>query len=155
MKPRHKRLIFVTIALVGVVVAAGLITEALRSNVAYSFGPSQVVSGEAPADHVFRLAGMVKEGSIKRIGKELTVEFVVTDNAKEVTVHYNGILPDLFKEGQGTVAKGRLAADGSFKAEEVLAKHDETYMPPEAAAAMQKGKEISDKDIQAAASSAK
>lgn len=154
MKPRQKRFILVAIALVGVLVAAVLLTKALQSGTAYSYGPSQVVSGKAPNDHIFRLAGMVKEGSLKRSGKDLTVEFVVTDNANDVTVRYTGILPDLFKESQGTVAKGRLAADGSFKAEEVLAKHDATYMPPEAAAAMKQGKKISEKEIQAAAASA-
>ena len=154
MKARQKRIILVSLGLVGVLVAAGLLTQALQSNIAYSFGPSQVIAGEAPKDRLFRLAGMVKKDSIKR-GKDLTSEFVVTDNANEVVVRYTGILPDLFKEGQGTVAKGRLAADGSFKAEEVLAKHDESYMPPEAMEAMQKGKQISAKEIQAAASSAK
>jgi cytochrome c-type biogenesis protein CcmE len=157
MKPRQKRFILVAIALTGVLVAAVLLTKALQSGTAYSYGPSQVASGKAPADHIFRLAGMVKKGSLKRSGSghDLDVEFVVTDNANDVTVRYAGILPDLFKEGQGTVAKGRLAADGSFMAEEVLAKHDATYMPPEAAAAMQEGKKISEKEIQAAAASVK
>ncbi len=136
MKPRQKRLIFASIAVLGVIVAAALMMRALRSNVAYSFGPSQVIAGAAPTDRVFRLAGMVKKGTVKRIGDGLTVEFVVTDTQKDVTVHYTGILPDLFKEGQGAVTKGRLADDGSFIAEEVLAKHDETYMPPEARDAM-------------------
>jgi cytochrome c-type biogenesis protein CcmE len=140
MKPRQKRLVFGILGLVGIGVAAVLITQALRNNIAYSFGPSQVTSGEAPKDQVFRLAGMVKEKSIKRSGEGLTVEFVVTDTATDVPVRYEGILPDLFKEGQGTVAKGRLDPNGVFLAKEVLAKHDESYMPPEAAEAMEKGK---------------
>ena len=154
MKPRQKRLIFAAIAVVGVVIAAVLMTQALRSNIAYSFGPSQVVSGEAPTDHVFRLAGMVKKGSVKRIGDGLTVEFVVTDMTNDVTVHYTGILPDLFKEGQGAVTKGRLTANGSFAAEEVLAKHDETYMAPEVTDALEKGRGMDAKEVQDAASSA-
>ncbi len=140
MKPRQKRLVFATIALVGVAGAAFLITQALRNNIAYSFGPSQVASGEAPKDQLFRLAGMVKKESLKRATEGLTVEFVVTDTATDVPVRYEGILPDLFKEGQGTVAKGQLDANGVFLAKEVLAKHDESYMPPEAADAMKKGK---------------
>ncbi|MBU0498829.1 MAG: cytochrome c maturation protein CcmE [Gammaproteobacteria bacterium] len=155
MKPRQKRLLFAAIGLAGVAAAAVLITQALRSNIAYSFGPSQVAAGEAPKDHVFRLAGMVKKESFKRTGDGLTAEFVVTDTAQDVTVRYNGILPDLFKEGQGTVAKGRLAPDGVFLAEEVLAKHDETYMPPEAADAMKKGQEKSLEEVRKAAASAR
>lgn len=155
MKPRQKRLILAAIALAGVAAAAVLITQALRSNIAYSFGPSQVASGEAPRDQVFRLAGMVKKQSLKRTGDGLTAEFVVTDTAQDVTVRYTGILPDLFKEGQGTVARGKLAGDGAFIAEEVLAKHDETYMPPEAADAMKKGQEKSLEDIRKAAESAR
>ena len=136
MKPRHKRMIFAVIALVGVVVAAALVIKSLRSNMAYFFSPSQVLAKEAPADKVFRIGGMVREGSLQRDANSLKVEFLVTDNAADVRVSYDGILPDLFKEGQGTVARGRLGQDGVFYAEEVLAKHDESYMPPEVAAAM-------------------
>ncbi len=138
MKPRQKRLLFVVVAVLAVVVAAALVTRALRSNMAYFFSPTQVAAGEAPADKLFRIGGMVREGSLKRLDdRDLTVEFVVTDTAKDITVRYQGILPDLFKEGQGVVAKGRLGPNGVFLAEEVLAKHDEKYMPPEAADAIQ------------------
>lgn len=136
MKPRHKRIVFAVIALVGVVVAAALVINALRSNIAYFFSPSQVVANEAPKGQLFRIGGMVVEGSLKKDAKSLNIEFTVTDNVANVLVKYNGILPDLFKEGQGTVAKGRLGDDGVFNAEEVLAKHDESYMPPEVTEAM-------------------
>lgn len=136
MKPRHKRMMFAAIALVGVAVAALLVTTALRSNIAYFFSPSQVMANEAPKDQVFRVGGMVREGSLKKDANSLKIEFVVTDNVADVLIKYKGILPDLFKEGQGTVARGRLGEDGAFYAEEVLAKHDESYMPPEVTAVM-------------------
>lgn len=133
MKARQKRLVLVGLAVVGVSAAAALALSALQSNISYFFSPSQVMANEAPADHVFRLGGLVTAGSVQRAQDGLTVNFSVTDNAKTVPVAYTGILPDLFKEGQGAVARGRLGADGVFYAEEVLAKHDEEYMPPEVA----------------------
>ncbi|HEC17517.1 MAG TPA: cytochrome c maturation protein CcmE [Sedimenticola sp.] len=141
MKPRHKRLIFVAVAVVALGVAATLIITGLRSNVSYFFSPTEVLAGKHPKDAVFRIGGLVKEGSLKRIGKSLTVQFIVTDNAADVTTQYTGILPDLFQEGQGVVAKGRIGEDGIFQAEEVLAKHDEKYMPPEAQAALDEAAE--------------
>jgi cytochrome c-type biogenesis protein CcmE len=133
MKARHKRFLFVAVAIAGVGVAAALALKALQSNISYFFSPSQVMADEAPADHVFRLGGLVEEGTVKRQADGLTVHFVVTDNAESVKISYTGILPDLFNEGQGVVTKGRLGPDGVFYAEEVLAKHDESYMPPEVA----------------------
>ena len=131
MKARQKRMILMLLGLVGVGIATFLAINALQSNIAYFFSPSQVMAGEAPTDRAFRLGGVVEEGTLKREPGGLIVAFVVTDTAKSVTVKYEGILPDLFGEGQGVVTKGRLLADGVFMAEEVLAKHDESYMPPE------------------------
>lgn len=133
MRARQKRLVLVGVAIAGVTAAAFLAITALQSNISYFFSPSQVLAKEAPADHVFRLGGLVSKGSLKRSGTGLTVTFDMTDMAQTVKVSYDGILPDLFKEGQGAVAKGRLGPDGVFYAEEVLAKHDEEYMPPEVA----------------------
>lgn len=138
MKSRHRRIIFVVVAVISVGVAAKLVNTALNQNIAYYYSPSEVKAGKAPTDHVFRLGGMVKEGSFKRIGDGLTVEFVVTDYAEDFTVNYTGILPDLFKEDKGVVTKGRLQNGNVFIAEEVLAKHDENYMPPEVAATLKK-----------------
>ncbi|QIK38465.1 cytochrome c maturation protein CcmE [Caldichromatium japonicum] len=137
MKARHKRMILIALALGLIVAASTLAITALKSNVSYFFSPSQVIAGEAPRDHVFRLGGLVQLGTLKRQGDGLLVEFAVTDNRATVKVAYSGILPDLFKEGSGMVAKGRLGADGVFQAEEVLAKHDEEYMPPEVAKTLQ------------------
>ncbi|RLA35994.1 MAG: cytochrome c maturation protein CcmE [Gammaproteobacteria bacterium] len=142
MKARHKRIIFVAIAIVGVAVAAALALSALQSNIAYFFSPTQVLAGEAPKGKVFRLGGMVVEGSMARKPGELTVSFAVTDTAKSVTVSYTGILPDLFGEGQGVVTRGKLGSDGVFYAEEVLAKHDESYMPPEVQDAVDKAQKM-------------
>lgn len=136
MKARSKRLILVLVAVAGVALASVLVTQALRSNMAYFFTPTQIVTGEAPLGELMRIGGMVKEGSLKRIGDGLTAEFLITDTASDVIVRYTGILPDLFKEGQGAVARGRVTEDKIFVAEEVLAKHDEKYMPPEAAEAL-------------------
>ncbi len=133
MKARQKRLVLVGLAIIGVGSAAMLALKALQSNISYFFSPSQVMAKEAPADHVFRLGGLVSEGTLKRTDDGLTVTFDVTDMARSVKVSYTGILPDLFKEGQGAVTRGRLGPDGVFYAEEVLAKHDEEYMPPEVA----------------------
>lgn len=133
MKARQKRLVLVGVAIIGVGAAAALALNALQSNISYFFSPSQVVAKEAPADHVFRLGGLVSKDSLKRADNGLTVTFDLTDLAQTVKISYTGILPDLFKEGQGAVTKGRLGPDGVFYAEEVLAKHDEAYMPPEVA----------------------
>ncbi|OOZ39040.1 cytochrome c biogenesis protein CcmE [Solemya pervernicosa gill symbiont] len=137
MKARHKRLGLIVAGLGVLAVAAVLVFNALGNNLSYFFSPTEVANGEAPKDHVFRLGGLVKPGSVVR-GKSLTVTFVVTDNAKEMPVAYTGILPDLFMEGQGVITQGRLGADGTFVADEVLAKHDENYMPPEVAEALEK-----------------
>ncbi len=131
MKARQKRMLFVGVAILGVGVAASLALSALQSNIAYFFSPSQVHAGEHPTDAVFRVGGLVVEDTLARQEDGLTVRFDVTDNAKTVPVSYTGILPDLFGEGQGVVAKGRIGTDGVFYADEVLAKHDESYMPPE------------------------
>ncbi len=139
MKPRHKRMVFAGIALIGIIAATALVINALQSNIAYFFSPSKVMAGEVTAGETFRLGGMVREGTLEKSANTLESRFIVTDNQHEVTVSYSGILPDLFKEGQGTVAKGKLGDDGVFYAEEVLAKHDESYMPPEVADAMKKG----------------
>jgi cytochrome c-type biogenesis protein CcmE len=133
MKPRHKRLAIVAGVVVAVGVAAALVLDAFQSNLVFFYSPSQIAAREAPANRTFRLGGMVQEGSVKREG--VTVRFVVTDTAQTVPVRYEGILPDLFKEGKGVVAQGQLR-DGVFVAREVLAKHDENYMPPEAAEAL-------------------
>ena len=130
MKPRHKRALFIVAALVVIGVAALLILNALNSNIALYVTPSDVAAGKSPQGQAFRIGGMVKEGSVKRDG--LTVNFVITDLAKDIPVAYTGILPDLFKEGKGAVIQGRLNPSGQFIASEVLAKHDENYMPPEA-----------------------
>jgi cytochrome c-type biogenesis protein CcmE len=131
MKARQKRMLFVGVAVLGVGVAASLALSALQSNIAYFFSPSQVHAGEHPTDTVFRVGGLVVEDTLARQQDGLTVHFDVTDNAEIVPVSYTGILPDLFGEGQGVVAKGRIGDDGVFYADEVLAKHDESYMPPE------------------------
>ena len=138
MKPRHRRFIAVAAGLVLFAIAAALVLNAFQGNVVFFFSPSQVVAREAPLEHTFRVGGMVEKGSLKRQADGLTVEFVVTDTAKSIPVVYKGILPDLFKEGKGVVTQGKLGSDGVFRATEVLAKHDENYMPPEAAAAVSK-----------------
>ncbi len=121
-----------------IAIAAALVLNALQGNIAFFFSPSQVVAKEAPLDKLFRVGGLVEKGSLKRRADGLTVDFVVTDTAKSIPVVYTGILPDLFKEGKGVVTQGRLGPDGVFRASEVLAKHDENYMPPEAAYALSK-----------------
>lgn len=138
MKPRHKRTALIVGGLATVGLAAFFILNAFESNLVFFFTPSQVASGEAPLNRNFRIGGMVKDASVVR--NDLTVSFVVTDTAKEVPVTYTGILPDLFREGKGVVAQGKLGEDGKFMASEVLAKHDENYMPPEAQHAMDQAK---------------
>ncbi|WPL16221.1 Heme chaperone CcmE [Thiorhodovibrio winogradskyi] len=137
MKARQKRILFVAVAVVGVSLAAGLAISALRSNISYFFSPTQVMANEHPTDAVFRVGGLVVENSLRRQPDGLTLKFDVTDNAAVVPVSYTGILPDLFSEGQGVVARGRMGPGGVFMAEEVLAKHDESYMPPEVANTLQ------------------
>jgi Cytochrome c-type biogenesis protein CcmE len=137
MTPKHKqRLALVLLILVGVGTAAGLALMALSKNINLFFTPSQVVAGEAPLDHTLRLGGLVTAGSVQREGDGLTVRFTLTDTLETVPVVYTGILPDLFREGQGIIAQGRMRSDGVFVAREVLAKHDENYMPPEVAKAV-------------------
>ena len=131
-----------------IAIAAALVLNAFQGNVVFFFSPSQVASKEAPLEKTFRVGGMVEKGSLKRRADGLTVDFVVTDTAKSIPVTYTGILPDLFKEGKGVVAQGRLAPDGKFHATEVLAKHDENYMPPEAADAVNRAHETSRKAAQ-------
>ena len=140
MKPRHKRFIFIGLGLLALAVASVLILNAFQSNLVFFFTPTQVANGDVPKGRGFRIGGMVEDGSLKREGDGLTVHFVMTDMAKRVPVTFKGILPDLFKEGKGAVAQGQLGADGIFLASEVLAKHDENYMPPEAADALAKAK---------------
>ncbi len=134
MKPRHKRAAIIVGGLAALGVAAYLVLNAFQSNLVFFFSPTQVAAGEAPKNRTFRIGGLVKPGSVKR--DNLTVNFVVTDTAKDMAVAYTGILPDLFKEGKGVVAQGKIGADGNFTATEVLAKHDENYMPPEAKQAL-------------------
>lgn len=124
-------------------ISTGLVfaLKSLDENIMFFFSPSEVAEGKAPQGQLFRMGGMVVDGSVNRPGEGLTVEFDLTDNAKNVTVRYTGILPDLFREGQGIIANGKLGADGAFVAQEVLAKHDENYMPPEVAEAMKKAKQ--------------
>lgn len=140
MKTRHKRMAFILVGLAVFGVAIALVLNALNSNLALFISPTDVLAGQAPKDKAFRLGGMVVENSLQRENDGLTVHFQVTDNANVVPVTYTGILPDLFQEGQGVVAQGRMGEGGVFKASEVLAKHDETYMPPEVAEMMEKGK---------------
>ena len=135
MKPRHKRLLAIVGGLVALGAATALVLTAFRQNLVFFFTPSQVVANEAPQGRTFRIGGMVLEGSVKREGVE--VRFVVTDTAKNIPVLYSGALPDLFREGKGVVAQGQLGPDGVFRAREVLAKHDENYMPPDAAHAVE------------------
>jgi len=136
MKPRQRRLAAVLGGLALLGVAAALVLNAFQSNLVFFFSPTQVAAKQAPLGKTFRLGGMVRDGSLKRRADGLTVDFVVTDTAKDIPVTYTGILPDLFKEGKGVVTQGRLGPDGVFRATEVLAKHDENYMPPEAADAL-------------------
>jgi len=138
MKPRHKRFALIAAGLGLLVVAVTLILNAFNSNMVFFFTPTQVAAKEAPQGRNFRIGGLVEVGSVQRQPDGVTVRFVVTDTMKSMPVVFKGILPDLFKEGKGIVAQGRLDADGVFRANEVLAKHDENYMPPEAADALER-----------------
>ncbi len=146
MKTRHKRMAFVLIGLAGVSIAAALLLRAFNSNLVFFYSPTQVHAGEIEPGRTFRLGGLVSEGSVRRIGDGLTVHFLVTDEEKTVPVQYTGILPDLFREGQGVVTQGHLNKDGIFIAKEVLAKHDETYMPREVAEALEQARTRSDNE---------
>lgn len=145
MKPRHKRLALMGIGLAGLGIVAALVLNAFQDNLVFFFSPTQVAAKEAPVQKAFRVGGLVQQGSVKREDDGLTVRFVVTDLAHSMPVVYTGILPDLFKEGKGVVAQGRLGADGIFHAEQVLAKHDENYMPPEAAEALKPNQNYTEK----------
>lgn len=138
MKPRQKRLVFVVAGLAVLGIAAAFVLNAFRGNLVFFFSPTDVADGKVPAGQTFRLGGMVEPGSVQRQQDGLTVRFVVTDYGRSVPVSYTGILPDLFTEGQGVVTQGKLNEQGDFVASEVLAKHDETYMPPEVAEALEK-----------------
>jgi cytochrome c-type biogenesis protein CcmE len=140
MKRRHKRIGIILAGLVGLGIATYLVASAFRNNLVFFFSPTQVAAKEAPVNRTFRIGGLVEQGTLKRENDGLTVRFTVTDTAASIPVVYKGILPDLFKEGRGCVAQGRLGDDGVFRAEQVLAKHDENYMPPEAADAIDKAK---------------
>lgn len=140
MKPRYKRAAIIVGGLGAVALASVLVLNALNSNIALYVTPSEVAGGKAPKGQAFRIGGLVKSGSVSR--DNLTVHFVVTDLAREIPVSYTGILPDLFKEGKGAVVQGTLGGDGNFVATEVLAKHDENYMPPEAKRALDQAQKV-------------
>jgi len=139
VKPRHKRITAIAVGVAALGIAAALVLTAFQKNLVFFFTPSQVAAHEAPQGRSFRIGGMVVPGSLKREG--VNVEFTVTDTAKSMRVTYRGQLPDLFREGKGVVAQGQLGADGMFRASEVLAKHDENYMPPEAADAVKRAQQ--------------
>ena len=136
MTPRQRRMVLVLGIVAGVAIAGALALQALRSNVMFFFDPTQVAQGEAPVEKRFRLGGMVKVGTVKRAPGSLDIRFIVTDYKRDVPVMYTGVVPDLFRENQGVVAHGKLARNGIFVADEILAKHDENYMPPEVARAI-------------------
>lgn len=149
MTPRKRRLLFVLLGLTAVSVATMLVLNALNSNVMFFYSPSQIQAGEAPRNAAFRLGGLVETGSVRRMaaGNSLDVHFVVTDGAQRIAVRYQGLLPDLFREGKGVVASGRLQDGRTFVATEVLAKHDENYMPPEAAAALKEARRMHEEAV--------
>ena len=138
MKSRYKRFMWVAMGLAVIAVATTLVLRAFNSNLVFFFTPSEVAQSKAPQDRAFRMGGLVTAGSMKRNADGLTVTFEVTDTAQAIPVTFTGILPDLFKEGKGVVAQGKMGQDGVFRASEVLAKHDENYMPPQAADALKK-----------------
>ena len=147
MNPVRKKRLFIIIAiLAGVGIAVALALSALQQNINLFYTPTQIANGEAPQDTRIRAGGMVEKGSVQRSGDSLDVQFVVTDFAKNVTIRYHGILPDLFREGQGIVALGKLNADGVLVADEVLAKHDENYMPPEVTKALKESGQLPKKE---------
>jgi cytochrome c-type biogenesis protein CcmE len=144
MKRRHKRIGIILVGLAGLGIATFLVAGAFRQNLVFFFSPTQVAAKEAPIDRAFRIGGLVQDGTLKRDPDGLTVRFTVTDTAASIPVVYKGILPDLFKEGRGCVAQGKIGSDGVFQADQVLAKHDENYMPPEAGEAIDKAKHARD-----------
>lgn len=141
MKPRNRRLVALAVGLLTLAAATALVLNAFNSNLVFFFSPTQVMANEAPRERNFRVGGLVEEGSVVREPQGLTIRFKVTDTAKSIPVTYTGLLPDLFQEGKGVVAQGKLGVDGVFRAEQVLAKHDENYMAPEAAEALAKARE--------------
>jgi len=145
VKRRHKKFAIILTAVIGLSVTVLLIMDAFQDNMVFFYSPSDVYAGKSPVNRTFRLGGMVEKGSIKKSTKTLKVEFIVTDNNKKIPVSYVGILPDLFREGQGVITQGKLDDDYMFTASEVLAKHDENYMPPEVADAMKRAKEKANK----------
>jgi len=142
MKKRHKRIIFIVCSVAALGLATWLVLGAFRNNLVFFFSPTQIATKEAPVGRTFRIGGLVQDGSLKRESDGLTIRFTVTDTANTIPVVYKGILPDLFKEGRGCVAQGRVGTDGVFYADQIMAKHDENYMPPEAAKALEQGKDI-------------
>ena len=146
MKPRHRRVALIVTGVAGLCIAVVLVLQAFNENLVFFFTPTQVAANEVPAQRSFRVGGMVEKGSVKRQADGVTVQFVVTDTAKSIPVTYKGVLPDLFKEGKGVVAQGRLE-NGAFVASEVLAKHDENYMPPEAADAVKRAQTSQEKAV--------
>ena len=142
MKKRHRRIIFICVSLAALGLATWLVLGAFRQNLVFFFSPTQIATKEAPVNRTFRIGGLVENGTLKRDNDGLTVRFTVTDTANSIPVVYKGILPDLFKEGRGCVAQGRVGTDGVFYAEQIMAKHDENYMPPEAARALDQAKDM-------------
>ena len=142
MKRRHRRIIFICVSLAALGLAAWLVLGAFRNNLVFFFSPTQIASKEAPVNKTFRIGGLVENGTLQRDNDGLTVRFTVTDTANSIPVVYKGILPDLLKEGRGCVAQGRVGGDGIFYADQIMAKHDENYMPPEAARALDKAKDM-------------
>ena len=142
MKKRHKRITFIVASLAAIGLATWLVLGAFRQNLVFFFSPTQVAAKEAPVNKTFRIGGLVENGSLKRENDGLTIRFTVTDTANTIPVVYKGILPDLFKEGRGCVAQGHVGSDGVFYADQVLAKHDENYMPPQAGQAIDQAKDM-------------
>jgi cytochrome c-type biogenesis protein CcmE len=142
MKKRHKRIVFIVASLAALGLATALVLGAFRNNLVFFFSPTQVMAKEAPVGKTFRIGGLVQNGTLKRDSDGLTIRFSVTDTATSIPVVYKGILPDLFKEGRGCVAQGRVGGDGVFYADQIMAKHDENYMPPEAARALDQAKDM-------------
>jgi cytochrome c-type biogenesis protein CcmE len=142
MKKRHKRIVFIVASLGALALATWLVLGAFRNNLVFFFSPTQVMAKEAPTSRTFRIGGLVETGTLKRDADGLTIRFAMTDTANSIPVVYKGILPDLFKEGRGCVAQGRVGGDGVFYADLIMAKHDENYMPPEAAQALDQAKDM-------------
>lgn len=142
MKKRHKRIAFIVVSLAALGLATWLVLGAFRNNLVFFFSPTQVVAKEAPINKTFRIGGLVENGTLTRDNDGLTIRFSVTDTANRIPVVYKGILPDLFKEGRGCVAQGHVGGDGTFYADQIMAKHDENYMPPEAARALDQAKDM-------------